>query len=988
MPRASPQLIGRTAELETLRTLVEKAAAGHGQVVLISGEAGIGKSRLAAGAAAHAARSGFELLVGEAAEVDRNRPYAPVLDLFRTRFAHRTGAPAAELDPVDRELGRLLPGLLPPGTDPGPSPRLDPEARRQRILTALLHFFARPPGGAPLLVWFDDLQWSDGDSLEVLRRLAGAAARSPLLLLLTYRSDEVGPELAPFLSALSRQRVATELHLGRLARDDTGALVAAILDVPQVRTAFRDAIHELTDGNPFFVEEVLEALVTSGDLFAGPAGWDRRPVRELRIPRSVHEAVQQRAAGLSPEARRVLAVAAVTGRRFDFPVLGAVVGLGDEDLLGTLKELIAAQLVVEESADRFAFRHALTREAIAAGLLGRERAALHGTVAAAVERLYASDLQAHVHELAYHFWRAGSWERAQAYGAQAGEQALAVHTPQAAVGHLTTAVDAARRLGRTPPAELLLRRAGAYEVTGDFDAARGDYLAALQGAAGSGDRRTEWQALVGLGLLWSSRDYREALPHLERSLALARELGNPLLVAHSLNRVGNWYTNADQAEEAMRHHQEALGIFEELGDRAGEGATWDLLGMAAAGLGDTDQVWSAYERAAAIFEQLDDRRGLVTALVMQAVAGGGYVADTQPPVPLTLDATRELCGRARAIASEIGWLPGVAFACMESALALGPRGELATALELAREGLAVAEEIGHRQWITGSHAALGLVLFDLGAVQPARDHLEGALALAHEIASSNWIAIVAAALATVCVRQGDLPRAAAVLEDAVGPDPPPGPSMTLRLCRLAQAEVALARGDPDAALELVDPLLAPADVPRLLQVRGEALAALGRLDEAEEALSRACAAAEEQGKRVRLWQVRAALGRCLQRQRRPADAEAQLDLARRTVAALAAALPEGELRDGFLAWAEDLLPRRRPVSARRAARERFGGLTAREREVAAQVAQGRSNREIATALFLSERTVEDHVGNVLSKLGASSRTQIAVWAAEHGLPGT
>jgi predicted ATPase len=236
MPRASPELIGRTAELETLRGLVDRAAAGQGQVVLIAGEAGIGKSRLAAAAAAHAAQTGFELLVGESAEVDRNRPYAPILDLFRSRFARSRPAPA-ELDPVDRELGRLLPGLLPPGTDPGPSPLLDPEARRQRIVTALLHFFARPRGSTPLLVWFDDLQWSDGDSLEVLRRLAGAAPASPLLLLLTYRSDEVGPELAPFLSALSRQRTATELHLRRLTRAETGALVAAILDVPQVRAS-------------------------------------------------------------------------------------------------------------------------------------------------------------------------------------------------------------------------------------------------------------------------------------------------------------------------------------------------------------------------------------------------------------------------------------------------------------------------------------------------------------------------------------------------------------------------------------------------------------------------------------------------------------------------------------------------------------------------------------------------------------------------------
>jgi tetratricopeptide (TPR) repeat protein len=485
-------------------------------------------------------------------------------------------------------------------------PALDPAERRQRTLAALLHTFTRWADERPLLLLFEDLHWSDDDSLEVLERLAGAAPRNRLLLLLTHRSDEPGPGLGRLLARLHRSRMARELLLPRLSREDTATMLRQVLGVSHLRPDFSEAVQELTDGNPFFIEEVLTALVAGGDLFRAPGGWDRRPVRELRIPRSVGDAVRVRTDRLSPAAREVLAVAAVAGRRFDFALLLELSGLDERGLVAVVKELIGASLLVEESTDRFAFRHALTREAVAAGLLARERRALHLTIAEAIERLHGSGLDDHVHDLAHHYFQAGEWAQALVHARRGAERALELHTPQAAAEHLSLALEAAGRLGMAPPPDLLLARAGAREVTGDFDGSVADYQAALSGAEGAGRRREAWQALIGLGLLWTSRDYERARPHLDRALALARELRDPTMVAHSLNRLGNWCANVQLPGDAMPYHREALAIFEEREDRAGVAATWDLLGMAAAQQADMGQAWGAYRRAAALFEELDD----------------------------------------------------------------------------------------------------------------------------------------------------------------------------------------------------------------------------------------------------------------------------------------------------------------------------------------------------------------------------------------------
>ncbi len=332
------------------------------------------------------------------------------------------------------------------------------------------------------------------------------------------------------------------------------------------------------------------------------------------------------------------------------------------------------------------------------------------------------------------------------------------------------------------------------------------------------------------------------------------------------------------------------------------------------------------------------------------------------------------------IARAIDWRAGESFAFWCLGAALGSQGEYERALQLTHESLTIAEESEHQQWITASNCILGGIYLDLLAFPQAMDHLERALALAREIGSLHWIRVTTGRLAIGYILQNDLEKARSAL-DAALPRDAPTDSVGKRLCWLARAELALARGDADAALMIANDLIADSNkvIPRLWKLRGDVLAANDSPD-AELVFLDAIRTATEQGALPLVWRIQLSLGKLFRR-------EEHFNAARAVIGQIAENIPEGSLRDTFLAGAHAQVPAARAPTPRQIAKKEFGGLTPREREIAAMIAQGKTNREIAETLVVSERTVETHVTNVLTKLGFESRTRIAAWAVEKKLGG-
>jgi DNA-binding CsgD family transcriptional regulator/predicted negative regulator of RcsB-dependent stress response len=733
------------------------------------------------------------------------------------------------------------------------------------------------------------------------------------------------------------------------------------------------------------VEEVLRALVGAGDIFLHAGTWDRKPIAELRVPRSVDDAVQRRTVVLSDAARKVVEVAAVAGRRFHFDLLAELTELDEHTLVGIVKELIGAGLMVEEADDQLAFRHALTRQAIYTGLLTRERRALHRQVAGALERVSTSRADESAADLAFHYAEAHQWQAALPYARQAGERALRMYAPRAAVEQLTRAIDAARALSVTPEPEVFRLRGEAYELLGDFDAARGDLETAISSAQAAGDQRVEWQALLDLSLLWAGRNYEHTGAYADQALELARAINDPSLIAQTMNRIGNWHMNRDNLPESLRYHQEALRLFEQLGDERGRAETLDLLGMASSSMSGRSAAY--YAEAIPLLRRLDDRPRLVTSLMMRMLANGAYLYETSPVGNVAEDEALALGDEALRIARDMNWPAGESFARWELALWLAPRGEYTRALRSAQAGLELATEIGHRQWISAARATLGLIHWDIFAFDIADSLLMAALAVAREIGSRNFVHLALAGLASVYLGQRRFADATSMLDEALGGGAPPE-TAGLRFCWMVRAELALAHNDAASALAISDRLnetTEPGVAARVWHARGDALAQLGRGSEAVEVLEQARATARTHSARGRLWRVELSLARALRSVGRREDAERVVASVRTTLEALAAAIEDDQLRDGFERATARLIPAAATVSAARAAKQRFGGLTTRERQVARLIASGLSNRAIADQLILGERTVESYVANILSKLGFNARTQIAAWVVETGL---
>jgi DNA-binding CsgD family transcriptional regulator/tetratricopeptide (TPR) repeat protein len=1004
-PLVCPVLIGRASYLEALLHLMEQVCAGSGQTVLIAGEAGIGKSRLITEAATRMTMPQAQvpipavlILQGRCFEPDTALPYAPLLDALRSfltscspdEIAHAFGPATAELIKLLPELATLVPAST-------SRPVLEPEQEKRRLFQALTLFFAHLAATGPLLLILEDVHWSDEASLEFLLYLARRIASHPILLLLTYRSEQVQGRLARFLIGVDRERLATELTLSPLNSSEVAAMIGTIFGLPHAVPAnVLEMIVPLAEGNPFFLEEILKALLTAGEIETRDETLEFKPLgdagdQRLHLPRSVQLAVQQRLDHLSPDARHLLDLAAVAGRRFDFGLLQALTEHNEIELVHLVKQLILAQLVVEESPDVFAFRHALTQQAVYADLLVRERKALHRLIAQTMEHLYADAPEGHLGDLAYHFYAAGVWEKVLEYAQRAGEQAQSLYAPRSAIEHFTHALEAARHLSLIPSSSLYRARGQAYETLGEFELARADYEQALDAGGLAHDSLAEWQSLFDLGFLWTGRDYMQASDYLQRALELARSMGDPSTLAHSLNRLGNWHANVEEPLEGQRYHQEALTTFQELNDQRGMAETLHLLGVATSMGGDMLAGARYYEQAIARWRAIEDPRGLLSSLVFFAGRGFGYVSTTL----VCLTTSEAECIREGEEAIALGQKTRVrsdeAFAHISFGLNLGPRGEYGRAFSGAETGLNIAREIKHGPWMATGYLLLGILSLELLVLPSARQHLELALTLAKDCGSLFLIRGATAFLASACIAQGDVARATMVLDEVFGPETP-CQTMAQRLVWCARAELALAEAHPDTALLIIDRLISTAVhvedgevIPRLWHLRGEALIALGSLEEAQVVLCSGRDAAQRQGARPFLWRICVTLGKCyrmLASRERAAEAFAQ---ARTTLEELASTLADHDLRATFLRQASAQLPPLRQSSPRHALRQAFGGLTEREREVAVLVAQGKSTRAIADELIVSERTIEKHVEGIMSKLGFTSRVQIAAWVVEKDL---
>ncbi|MFQ6013317.1 MAG: serine/threonine-protein kinase PknK [Thermoplasmata archaeon] len=520
-PRKALPLIGREAEVGALHAFVDGAARGEGGVVFLTGEAGIGKTRLGEETAAYAALRGTRVLRGRSYPGQGAVPYAPWIEMLRefVREAPRqllykvSGAYAAD-------LGKLVPELL-EKVGPAPTPTLGhPDQERLRLFEAVKELCLLLSQETPLLLFLDDLNWADPASLELLHYVARRASGSFLLLLGAYRDVEVmeGSALSQLLFDLNRERLLETVTLPRLQPLHVADMITASLGEEEISEAFRDLVFAKTGGNPFFVEEVLRSLVEEGVIFKTGDRWDRRPIAEIRIPSSVRAVVRQRLDRLDERCNRVLALAAVQGREFDYEVLKRVSLVEEDNLLTSLEDALRARLIKERAlAPRrsvFAFADAQVRDVLYDGLSLIRRRQYHAKTARALEEFPQGEEGERVALLAYHYVLAGDAAKALDYSLQAGEAAARVYAYEEASQHLTTALELLEEAEHEPglTARVLDQLGDATSYQGEPDTAIGHWRRAASIYRDLEERVRQGEALrkVAYAFFMEKHDQREA----------------------------------------------------------------------------------------------------------------------------------------------------------------------------------------------------------------------------------------------------------------------------------------------------------------------------------------------------------------------------------------------------------------------------------------------------------------------------------------------
>ena len=585
--------VGRDEQLAQLLQLWEEARTGQPCVAFVAGEPGVGKTRLAAELAARAHALGATVLAGRCDE-DLGVPYQPFVEALRHAADHtpqeemgsRLGRYGGELVRLVPELGERAPGLPPPL-------RSDPETERYRLFDAVASWLSASSAKEPILLVLDDLQWAAKPTLLLLRHVVGSHEARRLLVVVTYRDSELGRThpLTQVLADLRRQREVERISLSGLDRAGVSAFLqqAAGHELGPETDDLARAIHDETEGNAFFMREVVRHLIETRGLHQEAGGrWVMgRPVAELGIPEGVRDVVGRRLSRLSDDTNRVLACASVAGLEFELPVVQRAGAFPEDVVLCAIDEAVAARLVVEPQGtlSRSRFSHALVRETLYDELTAARRVALHREVAQAIEVVHVAAIDDYLPALAHHWARASAasaeTDKAVEYAARAGDRALAQLAHDEAVTYYREALDlldvaeglvdnsrrasllvrlgeAQRRAGDAAHRQTLLEAATVAESVGDTSAlARaalanhrgffslagrvdGERVAVLERALeaiGPSDSGIRARLLANLAeeLGFSSQhERREQLA--AEALAMARGLGDPPVLAHVLAR--------------------------------------------------------------------------------------------------------------------------------------------------------------------------------------------------------------------------------------------------------------------------------------------------------------------------------------------------------------------------------------------------------------------------------------------------------------------
>lgn len=571
------RLVGRKKEFHQIKAMWREILREHNgkngpeNVLIISGEPGIGKTPLIKEVRSLAQVSGAVTLMGEC-YARENAPYAPIIQILR----EAQPLPESLPDLVVADLQSLAPDLA--LRDVPDQPPLSPLSEQQRLFESLFSLFATMSERQPLVLILEDAQWADGNTLLLLRHLAHRSRTThlKLMIIMSYRPGEIEGKTVfrDVILDLTQERLSLQIELHPFDREQTRELLSTMF-MQEITENFLDAVYRVTEGNLFFIEEICRALIEEGKLYCDGGQWHLSGVEELSLPQSVRMALQVRITRLSETAQDILRMAAVVGREFDYEILRRACERQNEDeIIEALEVAERAQLINEIGAtsrikptaaremtsERFAFAHALIPATLRDELGSLRRRRTHRRVAESIETVYPDDLET----LAFHFGQAGDQEKARHYTTRAGDRARKLYANAEALRFYDDA------LALTPENHIdrfhiLKARAMVYGVLAQRDLQRADIEEMLRLAERSSTDTMLCDSLTALADLYLVTADHFAYEPARRAVDIAQRLQDPVREARALRCLGWSAWNRHNYHESLSALETAVTRFRQAG---------------------------------------------------------------------------------------------------------------------------------------------------------------------------------------------------------------------------------------------------------------------------------------------------------------------------------------------------------------------------------------------------------------------------------------
>ena len=862
--RGLSHFVGRHAELAALEHALDRAGEGLGQVFATIGEPGLGKSRLYYEFVHTPKVEDWLVLAAGSVSYGKATAYLPVVDLLKGYFRiesrdtprnirEKVTGKLLTLDEGLRSILRPVLSLLGGLVDDPAWDDLDPSERRRRIIEAIRALLLRESEVQALVVIFEDLHWIDRETQAVLDALVDSLPTARILLLVNYRPE--------FGHGWGARTYYAQRRLEPLPLKSAETLLSSLVGEASALGPLKRLLIERTEGNPFFVEESVRTLVETSALTGLPGAYRlTQDVETLEIPATVHGVLAARIDRMSAEDKRLLQTAAVVGKDVPFALLQAIVEDAEDQLNAGLAALQGAEFLYETRLfpeREYTFKHTLTHEVAYNSLLRHHRRDLHQRVADAIETLYADRRLEWADVLARHFEKAENWANAAVNYADASDNAKNRYANTSAVEFCTSALnclDKATSLEeetqRSLRSRLLESRGQIRSLLGDNQGAADDFRALRKLAEAAGNRSAEAAALNrSAQLSVTAGAYDEGIADALQALTIARQINDKAAIARILITLGDIHIHGIRGEDeaGVEYLEEAIPICRDLDDQTGLAEALCHLGTIRLLKGDYPTAITLFQESADLARAADDRPRLAFDLIFQGViqmdladfsAASDYMIDG-----ITLAQEIEANVLAAIGQTFLGWV--------EVKRASYTKGQ-----GLLDKALSTFEAAGAKSWIPLVLNIQGECLLQIGALEEAHDLFGRALPLAREVEDPCWQSIALTGLAFIRGVQGRLAEAREHYQESLkfcsfSSD------MWVR-CRAealaAWAKVLIAQGDGEAALPLVDELHKRSSSMAMEQfvaishhLRGDALVALGKLDEAEAALQEALGLAQKLG---------------------------------------------------------------------------------------------------------------------------------------------